>query len=194
MRSGFGRVHRAVRTTGKVLLGYAVVEAVAIVVFRTRWTPGINAVRRFNKRVLNLAMCTVAGRRYWYAAAVHHVGRSSGKPYVTPVLVVRAGERVYIPLPYGTDVDWCRNVLAAGHCTVQDHGTRYEVVDPEIVPADVALPLMSPRRTRAFRLYDVQAFLRGRVSANEPPVADPSRRERTWTNGQPFAADIPPAG
>ncbi len=31
-----------------------------------------------------------------------------------------------IPLPYGSDVDWYRNVEAAGHCTISWKGNDYE--------------------------------------------------------------------
>ena len=36
-------------------------------------------VRQFNKHVLNPVMRLAAGRRHWYAAALHHVGRRSGR-------------------------------------------------------------------------------------------------------------------
>lgn len=38
-------------------------------------------IRAFNKTVLNPAMRLVAGRRHWYAAALHHVGRRTCRPY-----------------------------------------------------------------------------------------------------------------
>jgi deazaflavin-dependent oxidoreductase (nitroreductase family) len=155
---------RALKVAGGVLLVGAAVEALAVALFRRRWTPGIDAVRRFNRRVLNPVMLRAAGRRHWYAAAVHHLGRSSGKPYVTPLLVFRAGEHVYIPLPYGTEVDWCRNVLAAGSCLVEDHGTQYEVVSPEIVPAAIAAPQLPARNRRQLTLFGVTHYLRATVA------------------------------
>ena len=170
-RTGCSRTRGALRIAGRAVLGFAVLEAVAIAVFRRQRTPAVDAVRRFNRWDLNPAMRAVAGRRYWYAAAVHHVGRSSGRPYVTPLLVARAGGRVYIPLPYGTGVDWCRNVLAAGRCTVEDHGRRYEVVEPEIVPAEVALPFLAARRRRhLLRVFAVRSFLSGRVVDRHVPA------------------------
>jgi hypothetical protein len=38
-----------------------------------------DAVRVFNKHVLNPAMMQLAGRKYWYAAVIRHTGRRSGK-------------------------------------------------------------------------------------------------------------------
>jgi deazaflavin-dependent oxidoreductase (nitroreductase family) len=157
---------RALKVAAGVLVGCAALEAIAIAVLRRRWTPGIEAFRRVNRRILNPAMLKVAGRRHWYAAALHHVGRSSGKAYVTPLVTEQAGEHVYIPLPYGDHVDWCRNVLAAGSCTIEDHGAWYDLVEPEIVPASVAVPLLPARRRCILTLLDIDSFLRGRIARN----------------------------
>jgi hypothetical protein len=67
--------------------------------------------------------------------AVHHKGRKSGREYVTPVWAERVGQSFYIQLPYGTDVDWCHNVLADDGCTLENDGVRYDAVAPAIVPA-----------------------------------------------------------
>ena len=74
-------------------------------------SPLKNAVRVFNKRVLNPVMLSMAGRKHWYAAAIRHTGRRSSKRYVTPVLADRFADGFVIPLPHGTGVDWLRNVL-----------------------------------------------------------------------------------
>ena len=81
-------------------------------------TPLKNAVRVFNKHVLNPAMLTLAGRKHWYAAVIRHTGRRSGKSYATPVVADRVADGFILPLPYGTGVDWLRNVLAAGSATI----------------------------------------------------------------------------
>ena len=48
-----------------------------------------------------------------------------------------------IPLPYGDEVDWLRNVLAAGEATVVLDGVRHRVTQPVVVPSD-ADPLVVP--------------------------------------------------
>jgi deazaflavin-dependent oxidoreductase (nitroreductase family) len=78
-----------------------------------------NAVRVFNK----------------YAAVIRHIGRRSGKTYATPVVADRVTDGFILPLPYGTRVDWLRNVLAAGRATIQVSGHAYDVVEPEIIDA-----------------------------------------------------------
>jgi hypothetical protein len=99
-------------------------EAVLIVVFRLQVRPAIDALRRFNRAVLNLAMMKVAGSAHWYASVIHHQGRTSERSYTTPVVAEHVGSQFYIPLPYGL-TDWCANVVAAGGCTVKHKGKRY---------------------------------------------------------------------
>src|SRR3970040_2714389 len=115
------------RTLRRVLVVVVLLEAVAIVLFRMRWRPAIDAIRQFNRRALNPVMLKMAGKRHWYAAAVHHVGRTSGRAYATPGLAERGGGFFYIPLPYGSAVDWCRNLLAAGSATLESNGVNYRV-------------------------------------------------------------------
>lgn len=56
-------------------------------------------VRTFNKHILNPMMLAVAGRRHWYAAALHHTGRRSGRHYTTPVVAQPVPDGFVIPLP-----------------------------------------------------------------------------------------------
>jgi deazaflavin-dependent oxidoreductase (nitroreductase family) len=145
---------------GWLLIFLLVFEVVAIVLFRTRWQPGIQGVRRFNRRFLNPVMMRFAGKGRWYASVVHHEGRKSGKAYTTPIWAVAAGRHFYIPLPYGRDVDWCRNILHAGRCVLESHGTRYEATSPEIVDADLAAGQIPLRDHLRFSTYGVDAYLR----------------------------------
>lgn len=94
-------------------------------------------LRRFNKYVLNRIMLLFAGGRVY--AVVHHIGRKSGKPYKTPVVAVPIEGGFAMPLPYGSDTDWCLNVQAAGRCTIVSGKKGYDVVQPEIVGAEGAL-------------------------------------------------------
>jgi hypothetical protein len=164
-------LRRAFRIIGRVLLAYVIFETVALVVFRSQWKPGIDAVRRFNKRFLNPAMRKMAGRRHWYAAVVHHQGRNSGKAYSTPVWAEKVGQSLFIPLPYGTDVDWCRNIVSAGSCVVEDHGVRYDTKEPAIVPAEVVAPQLPARPRRTFGLFGVESYLRLTIESLQDPLA-----------------------
>jgi deazaflavin-dependent oxidoreductase (nitroreductase family) len=119
-----------------------------------------DTVRTFNKYVLNPAMLHLAGRRHWYAAVIRHTGRSSGKSYATPVVADRvAGDGFIVPLPYGTGVDWLRNVLASGSATITVGGQSYDVTEPKVLDAESAAPKLTPRRGRAFARFGIGNFL-----------------------------------
>jgi len=119
-----------------------------------------DAVREFNKHVLNPVMMQLAGHKHWYAAIIRHTGRRSGKSYATPVVADRVTDGFILPLPYGTGVDWLRNVLAAGKATVTVSGQTYDVVEPEIIDAATASPQLSPRRRRAFARFGIDNFVK----------------------------------
>jgi deazaflavin-dependent oxidoreductase (nitroreductase family) len=120
----------------------------------------LNAVRVSNKYLLNPVMLRLAGHKHWYAAAIRHTGRRSGKQYTTPVVADRMTDGFVIPLPYGTKVDWLHNVLAAGRATISSGGESYDVVQPEVIDAGAALPVLSARRRRTFQRVGIEQYLR----------------------------------
>ena len=107
-------------------------------------------VRQFNKRTVNPAVLNFAGHPSSPYAVVHHVGRRSGQTYSTPVSARPMPDGFIIPLPYGSDVDWCRNVLAAGRCTISWNGNDYPVGEPEVMDLATVLPLVPLPRWRAW--------------------------------------------
>ena len=123
-------------------------------------TPLRDAVRVFNKHVLNPVMMNLAGRKHWYAAVIRHTGRRSGKSYATPVVADRVANGFILPLPYGTGVDWLRNVIAAGRATVTVGGETFDVTEPEIIDATTAIPQLSPRRRHAFQQFGIDNFVK----------------------------------
>lgn len=101
---------------------------------------------------------------------VHHTGRRSARAYATPVWGERCGQLFLIQLPYGTGVDWCRNVLAAGGCVLEHHGVRYDAVAPVIVPAAEAAPHLPPATRRMQRLAGAESYLRLDMNAVDPSM------------------------
>jgi len=148
---------RLVAIVGLLIAAELITTVLLVVLFRTRWRPGLDAVRRFNKQVGNPVASRVSGTRL---TLVHHTGRTSGRDYVTPVWGERSGGWFFIQLPYGTDVDWCRNILAAGGCVLECGGVRYDARFPMIVGADEALPLLTPSLRRMHRITGVGWYLR----------------------------------
>jgi hypothetical protein len=94
---------------------------------------------RFNKQTLNPATLKIAGRRSSVYATLKHVGRRSGREFMTPVVAKPLGDGFVIPLPYDAGVDWCRNVLAAGTCTLIWNEQEYTLERPEIIKPSQAL-------------------------------------------------------
>jgi hypothetical protein len=92
--------------------------------------PVRDAVRSFNKHLLNPAMMHLAGRKRWYAGVIRHTGRRPGKNCATPVVADRVECGFIVPLPYGTGVDWLRTIRAAGKATMTVGGQTYDVVSP----------------------------------------------------------------
>jgi deazaflavin-dependent oxidoreductase (nitroreductase family) len=127
-------------------------------------TPVRDAVRYFNRHVLNPAMLHVAGRKHWYAGVIRHTGRRSGKRYATPVVADRVADGFILPLPYGTGVDWLRNVVAANKAIVTVGGQSYDVADPEIIDAATASPELSERHRRAFARFGIHHFVKVRLA------------------------------
>ncbi len=117
-------------------------------------------IRISNKHLLNPLMMHLAGRRFWYASVIEHTGRHSGKTYSTPVVADLAGDHVLIPLPYGTAVDWVRNVIAAGGATIVSKGRAYSTTAPTIIGSAEALPLLPRARRRTFERVHIEHFLR----------------------------------
>lgn len=125
--------------------------------------PFQSLIRANNKYLLNPLMLRLAGRRWWYASVIEHTGRTSGKHFKTPIVADRVGEHFIVPLPYGTQVDWVRNVMTAGEATVEHKGRTYHVTAPELISPSQALPLLPRDRRRTFERVDIGHFLRTRI-------------------------------
>jgi deazaflavin-dependent oxidoreductase (nitroreductase family) len=117
-------------------------------------------LRVFNKYVTNRLTGALARRGVGRFALVCHVGRRSGTPYETPILVAPLEGGFMIALTYGPEVDWYRNVLAAGGCRIRWHGSEYTVAD--VRPVDTASGRRAfPQPERAvLRLLGTDHFVR----------------------------------
>ena len=131
----------------------------------------IDAVRVY-KHVFNPAMLRLAGRKHWYASVIRHSGRRSGKQYGTPIVAEPVTDGFIVPLPYGTRVDWLRNVLTTGGATMQVSGRTYNVVHPEIIGAETARPLLSSRRRRLYDRFAVHNYVKLTTAPADAAVRD----------------------
>lgn len=108
----------------------------------TLWARIQNRIRFFNKRILNRLVRRFAGSSNTPFVMIRHVGRRSGKPYETPIIAMPTAGGFVVALTYGVEVDWYRNVLAAGRCVLVWHGKDYAI--------DRIEPLDKPTAIRAF--------------------------------------------
>ncbi|MCP3996521.1 MAG: nitroreductase family deazaflavin-dependent oxidoreductase, partial [bacterium] len=73
---------------------------------------------------------------------VTHVGRSSGKTYVTPLDAHQVDDGYMFILVYGAKSDWVQNILASGTASLHKDGESLELTNPRVVAGDVAWPLL----------------------------------------------------
>lgn len=123
-------------------------------------------IRTFNKHITNRILRRFASSSRGPFAVIHHVGRRSGKPYETTIMVWPLGDSFVIALTYGESVDWYRNILAAGHGTLLWHGSVYAIGQPEPIDVETALPAF-PLAFRPILRRRVQHFVRVKSAAPE---------------------------
>jgi deazaflavin-dependent oxidoreductase (nitroreductase family) len=82
----------------------------------------------------------VAGRLPPFAI-VEHQGRTSGRPYRTPVFAFRRGDELVIVLSYGTGSDWVLNLMAERGGAVVRLGRRRVLANPRVIPTARCGPL-----------------------------------------------------
>jgi deazaflavin-dependent oxidoreductase (nitroreductase family) len=113
---------------------------------------------RVNLAITNRLTRPLAARLPWFSV-LEHVGRTSGEVHQTPLNAFRRGhDRWIVALTYGPDVQWVRNVLAAGHCRMLVQGRWLELVEPRRFrdPAHKQVPLIV---RGALTLLGVEWFL-----------------------------------
>jgi deazaflavin-dependent oxidoreductase (nitroreductase family) len=126
-------------------------------------------------RALNPVIVKRAGRSgFRMAAQVRHVGRRSGRPYVTPVSARRSGDVILIPLTFGNQSDWVRNIVAAGRCSVRLDDRDYEATEPRFLrrgeAGELLRPAFSAMERASFRMLGIRQFLRLSATLASPPA------------------------
>jgi deazaflavin-dependent oxidoreductase (nitroreductase family) len=116
-------------------------------------------------KILNPAVGKLAGRRFFaMVAAIHHLGRRSAKSYVTPVNARVNGDIVVVPLTFGNQSDWVRNVCAADYCWIRVNGNYHHAVRPQFVNWADVKPLVratfNPLQRMALRSLGIKQYMR----------------------------------
>ena len=74
----------------------------------------------------------------------------------------RMADGFIISLAFGAQVDWHRNLQAAGGGAIRWRGRDYEVSGPEMIDADEALPAFDPVQRLFMRLGGIDSYIRVR--------------------------------
>lgn len=146
-----------------LLVGAVLAVALAwLLGMRNKTSAVVAAQRKINRSVFNPRQMESAGTPGAYAAVIRHTGRTSGRPYETPVGAEPTADGFSIALMYGSRSDWLRNVLSAGSATIVHDGQEYPVDSPELVPFTDATADFPAEDLRALRLFGVKEVLRVR--------------------------------
>jgi deazaflavin-dependent oxidoreductase (nitroreductase family) len=155
-------------------------------------------VHSFNPLVIRYGL---AGGAHSPWGIIEHIGRTTGHAYRTPVAPRPIEGGFEIPLAFGADVHWVKNLQEAGHARLQFRETLYELEAPEVVDAaDAGSIDPSARRTLGRMGY---RYLRVRTVASMPGTfSHLEGHEAPITRGEPvlmapegpFGDLVPPVG
>jgi len=160
------------RTALIVVVALAVVVCAGlvflVVAMRTKSPRLLGVVRRFNRAFTNKLQRRSAGRPGASTAVIQHRGRTSGRLYETPVVPFATDGGFLVSLPYGSNTDWLKNVLAGGSAVLVTNGQTCTVDRPEVVATDDVKDEFPPSEERTHRWFGVDQCLRLRlVEAND---------------------------
>lgn len=131
-------------------------------------------------RYINPITRPVAKRLPTFAILTHR-GPRTGLTYRTPINVFRRGDDYFFFLTYGSDVQWVKNILATGSCSIETRGRVVELVEPELVtdpelgPAPPHVRFVERRIAGATQYLRITAGVRLEF-ARSWSAADQSRR------------------
>jgi len=120
---------------------------------------------------LNRITGWLARRGHGPFSLVRHAGRKTGTVYETPLILARIPKGFVAELTYGPEVDWYRNIVAAGHCEVVYKGKDYVIDRIEPYSAAKGLAAFGNPRKQILKLLRRSNFRLLHESA--PPTADP---------------------
>jgi deazaflavin-dependent oxidoreductase (nitroreductase family) len=126
----------------------------------------------FLKHCFNPLTRRIARSSFGPFALVRHAGRRSGKQYETPIIVQPMDGGFVFELTYGPDVDWYKNVLAAGGCTLVWHGKDYAIDRIEPLDVETGMSAFSLPERLLLRIMRRQHFLKMKAAATPEKVAN----------------------
>jgi deazaflavin-dependent oxidoreductase (nitroreductase family) len=115
---------------------------------------------RLSRRTSTLTK-PLAGKRWNPVfALVLHLGRTTGRWYATPVAARRLADGFVISLAFGAQVDWYRNLRAAGGGRIRWRGREYPVGAPETIDLQTGRAAFNPLQRQALRVAGIGGYIR----------------------------------
>jgi deazaflavin-dependent oxidoreductase (nitroreductase family) len=140
---------------------FILMYAPVFIIKKTSLQPGMpfpKTLARFNKHVTNRFVLLFAGWIPPLAIVIHH-GRLSGRKYRTPILAFPTDYGFVFALTYGRDVDWVKNLFAAGEGVIEYGGSEFPLISFRFISLD-EVNAVFPLPVRIFlRLLSVEDCL-----------------------------------
>jgi hypothetical protein len=80
--------------------------------------------------------------------------------------VFRRNDNYFFFLTYGSDVQWVKNVLVAGSCSIETRGRVVELVEPELITDPELRPAPAHVRFVERQIAGVTQYLKMRESSS----------------------------
>jgi deazaflavin-dependent oxidoreductase (nitroreductase family) len=110
-------------------------------------------------------------RRLPTFAILTHRGRKTGRIYRTPINVFRRGTEYFFFLTYGSDVQWVKNVLATGSCSIETRGRMVELVEPKLITDPELRPAPPHVRFVEQRIAGATQYVRMHAASGPGPAS-----------------------
>lgn len=124
-------------------------------------------ITKFNRDYLNKALIRLAGKGAF--VDLEHVGRKSGTVYHTPLMAFRDGDSITIVLTYGPNVQWLKNITAAGRCRLRYRDRLLTLGAPASIPASVGVQrLPQPQRKLIEKVFKIKDFIELPILDDQP--------------------------
>lgn len=120
----------------------------------------LDLIRAINKRTLNRITIKIAGLPYSPFTILYHVGRKSGNKYSIPIIVEPIDKSFVIALTYGTEVDWYKNVIAKGSCSIKWKNKEYLLANPILIEKSLGLSAFPLIPRIILNLVGIKYFLK----------------------------------
>ena len=120
----------------------------------------IDRVRVFNKHVTNKILIHISGKKFGHFAILSHTGRKSGRLYRIPIIAEPVDGGFVVALTYGREVDWYKNVMAKGGCSIYWKKTDHPLIHPELIEKEIGLLAFPAMIRSALKKAGTEYFLK----------------------------------